>query len=273
MLDIYRFCTPNGVAQEAPIVKHTFQSERVVLGGAANVAQQISNLVKHIDCKVDIHASSYNQMCHKTRYISDNTEVCRVDRDVIGPEITQQEINEFCKGADVLVISDYEKGTFSSSIQHSYPTIPTFIDCKNPTKFKVSKGIFFPNQKEFDANQAFGLNKCLVTKGHEGAALYTPTTGFSNFFLPPNPQIRPASVVGAGDVVVAAYTVASTLGFPPLSCAEIAVTCASVAVTHLIPKIKLDDLAKAWYANKTSTNGMSGYIRDFIVALGFKLYD
>ncbi len=246
IIDSYLHLEPSGIAQEAPIAKYKVLTPNFsnYLGGASNVASQIRTLLVNTDWTVREYPGGGvfgGKACMKVRGMCGNTEVFRYDNDHVTPEITQEDLDRLSVGADAIVVSDYEKGAIESHL--NFPTdIPLFIDCKHPSKFPKENAIYFPNKKEYRASAGFTLRKCLVTYGSEGAAL---TDGFliKSNIKSPLPTQKPTSVIGAGDVVVATYTVASLLGFSPIDCSRIAVSVASLAVTKpFTPNVTIEEL-------------------------------
>lgn len=141
MLDCYVEGTVERISAEAPIPILSIKRERYALGGAANVARNLSALgaecrlvcavgsdpaaktflaqlaeLPNIDA--DSIALSDRPTTLKTRFVSGQYQIMRADQEIVGPltdadaEALMDRALHALDGANALVISDYGKGVF-----------------------------------------------------------------------------------------------------------------------------------------------------------------
>ncbi len=143
MLDTYLDCRALGVADEAPVPLLEIQSQSQALGGAANVARNLARLgartalvglvgadsegetVRRLLRESDLDGfllQTQRPTIHKTRVLSGNHYYLRLDEEEISP-LTEAEqaalaaqVEAQLNQADLLVISDYDKGLLSSGL-------------------------------------------------------------------------------------------------------------------------------------------------------------
>lgn len=256
--DIYLPLEPNGVAQEAPVVRFRQVGPAVHRdGGASNVAAQIRELTKFTDWTVREYpgADMFRMKCpQKIRGMVGTTEVFRYDKEHTVEPISPEAFHDLTSKADAVVISDYEKGALDKTGWFhfsSYLKTEFFIDCKDPSKYpNTPNSIFFPNVKEHnDSIFNYDSRWCLITSGKEGARFTGPADKYSQLIPSPLPNNSPKSVVGAGDIVVAAFTVARMLNLSLIECAKIATAAASLAISKPnTPNVTLEELQDAYSA-------------------------
>ncbi len=195
MLDRFFWGTVSRVSPEAPVPVIDVEDETFHLGGAANVAKNLSSLgVKPIlygligddnsghlfksiaeDYGIStqgLYSDSNRPTTVKTRIIGNNQHIARIDReerngiDVYGENFILNSIqnNKDLKG---IILEDYNKGVLSESLIHSIinyankNSIPVFVDPKKDNFFAY-KGVtlFKPNRKEAQ----IALNNPMATK-------------------------------------------------------------------------------------------------------------
>ncbi len=186
MIDRYLSGKVDRISPEAPVPVVRFESSEDRLGGAANVALNIGAmeancvlcsvigkdengknfldlLPKHSLSAEGIMESDYRQTTVKTRIISSNQHLLRVDReDTFGlvPEEESAFIQKIKtlldqKSFDVILFQDYNKGVLTSNVikeiiaESLEREIPTIVDPKKDN-FLAYKGVtlFKPNLKE-----------------------------------------------------------------------------------------------------------------------------
>ena len=222
------------ISPEAPIPVMDFRSSLLSLGGAANVAANIKSLLKEGVAQVHYHGwvspviSSLltdkeipvkevncddGEMLLKTRYVSNKHQILRVD--------TNKQYNRdlktdwsFLKDYDLIVLSDYSKGTIVSEIKEiiSKSSCKILIDFKNDKLFpylrnlsnKDYERIFLKsNEKEsqiLQENEDMLFMAIITTRGGEGYVV-------QNTEYPQKYKQSVSDVVGAGDTFLAGMAV------------------------------------------------------------------
>jgi len=180
MLDIYISGTANRLSPEAPVPVLQVHNEYCVLGGAANVANNLSGL--GINCGVfgfkgedqnsiildnlfkdksidNLTFTSSVPTITKTRIVAQKQQIVRLDREInfnnpiIAKQAFEKIITKFKNS--YLIISDYAKGLCSQEflsyvfLQSKVLNIKVFVDPKG-NKWEKYKGAFLvkPNVKE-----------------------------------------------------------------------------------------------------------------------------
>lgn len=275
MLDRFLIGNSSRISPEAPVPVVKIEKEITALGGAANVAANIAALggeailvgtigkdrpakeflgllKKHGLDAGGIILDSNGQTIEKTRLLSANKQIARIDRESLGStsQAIENKIINFIKNGirswDGVVFSDYDKGTLTPAIARiamfsaKKLNKPVVVDAK-PKNFKYFRGatIIAPNQKEafevagvLDVKTAGRLIqkklRChvLITRGHEGATLFC---GNRIQHIPTVPR-EVFDIVGAGDTVTAALAMALVSGFSVLKAALIANLAAGIVI-------------------------------------------
>ncbi len=159
ILDHYLSGKTNRISPEAPVPIVEYESEEWVLGGAANVANNLVSLgagvslvgiigndksgeiIKNITkskCIGDLISVSDDRITTiKTRVVSSNHQLLRIDRED-RHAISEDEVSEIVKNItqnintyDCIIISDYSKGLLTDIL------ISRLIDLANNNKIKV----------------------------------------------------------------------------------------------------------------------------------------
>lgn len=244
LLDEYLYGKVEKISPEAPvpILQYNFKKEK--LGGACNVAANIRTLSKtspHIDyfgfasqnivnmlekfsIKFKGVSVTSNDILQKTRYVSDNHHLLRLDKGrkykkeevlVSNKLIKSLEINDY----DLIIISDYDKGTFSEDIaEYIFENYKGYIiiDLKKYrtwiSDFDLSKTIIKCNEKEFKENKIdmflySNVMYIIQTLGSQGFKVMKPHNSQTKgeWYHVPAKKIdgNVIDVVGAGDVFLA----------------------------------------------------------------------
>jgi bifunctional ADP-heptose synthase (sugar kinase/adenylyltransferase) len=120
-------------------------------------------------------------------------------------------------GFDAVVISDYGKGGFPPEVRNTLmgklalAGLPTFIDTKESPWAWGSSATFFPNAREYRAHErAYSETSRVVRTLGEAGMEYLERGQCLAFEFPQN--LHPRTVIGAGDVVIAAFAFASAQG-------------------------------------------------------------
>lgn len=189
MLDTYITTDVNRISPEAPILVCKIRSQKNILGGAGNVAQNLISFFKNVNLVstlgIDRVADEIEYICvkqkitpifekkvelkstKKTRIISGGQQLLRLDEEnyIIedNTKFFRNILHKYSKNTDYIVISDYAKGAIDSpnrlitdAIKYD---IKTIVDPKG-TDFSIYRNCYIlkPNEKEIC--KALNLNEC-----------------------------------------------------------------------------------------------------------------
>ncbi len=199
MLDAYIIGNVTRISPEAPVPIVNFDKSEQRLGGAANVALNLSALeAKAIVCSVigndqdgenlinllkenaisadGIVRSQNRKTTVKTRVLGNNQQLLRIDSEQTNDISTEEEHELLEKieklieqGIDALIFEDYNKGTLSANLIAKVielcvkNNIPTTVDPKK-TNFFAYNGVtlFKPNLKEL--KEGLNVNFSMIDK-------------------------------------------------------------------------------------------------------------
>jgi rfaE bifunctional protein kinase chain/domain len=183
MLDHYVHGICNRISPEAPVPIVSLNHEQWLLGGAANVANNlihldlnvilcgvvgndenaviIEKILKDKKIRSALIYSRDRKTTVKTRILSDGQQLLRVDREDIffisesEEKIIIKKINSLLGQCDYILISDYNKGFLTKNFLEQimllaeHFKIPVIVDPKSPPFIKYSGAqIIKPNKKE-----------------------------------------------------------------------------------------------------------------------------
>lgn len=286
MIDEYIVGNATRISPEAPVPIVHVKEYKTHLGGACNVAKNIKALggepILVSFTGNDAYAVTLKQLLDeegidsylyalpdipttvKTRVITDNQQVVRVDREEIANvpldimnELVER-LRKLASDVDVIVYSDYAKGFFTSftvpqlqavwkGLQHT-PKILVDPKVSNIELF-TEVYLITPNSKETEEStgvsiadtdglyKAAGIlfDKChcshvLTTLGEKGMALFTSRTAMQYV-----PGMRQAvfDVTGAGDAVIATIAFALANGTPIEDAIWLANCAGAYSVCHI----------------------------------------
>lgn len=142
ILDRYVSISARKLSREAPVPVGDFRGEKLSLGGAGNLANNLSNLGAKVEAvgfvgkdeqgqwicnalaEIGADASSIESTQRptslKTRYYVNDVQYLRVDREIrsdIGAELSDalmKSIDRLMPNCDIVAIADYDKGTITS---------------------------------------------------------------------------------------------------------------------------------------------------------------
>ncbi len=295
MLDRYHHGTVTRISPEAPVPIVNITKTTEVAGGAANVALNVAGLgaepylvgligddsegalfkkvlaASGIRVK-DLITAPGRKTTVKTRVVGHHQHIVRMDHESVEKpgENTQKMIwnciEELLPITDIIVVSDYAKGTVDKNILKKLiekaraKNIKVLIDPKG-NDYSIYHGatLLTPNKRE--AAEATGLNEnlenliqlagdkilneneldaLLITQGEQGMTLFSQ--GFEPVHL--NAVSKDVfDVTGAGDTVIAVLSVALCAGFDLQSAAELANLAAGIVIEHFgTTAIKLSEL-------------------------------
>ena len=183
MLDHYMYCNCDRISPEAPVPVASLYNEESILGGAANVANNLVKLgIDVILCGIigkDIYGL---ELCNelkknkiedllfqcdnrkttiKSRVVSSGQHLLRIDREdkclinEIEEDIIVEKIKVKISECNCVIVSDYNKGLLTDSLLSKIFSLtkqnklPVFVDPKSPPFIKYSGAdIIKPNRKE-----------------------------------------------------------------------------------------------------------------------------
>ncbi len=304
MIDTYFWGKVNRISPEAPvpIIARTDIEHR--LGGAANVARNVKALgAKPILCSVigddekgkvllelmqskemttkGIVVSNSRVTTTKTRIISNNQHLLRVDEEYSKPVAKELEISLIDRiksiigttKIDSIIFQDYDKGVITKSLIQAVVeiansrNIPTLVDPKkrNFTNFD-NVSLFKPNFKELTEGLKLEINKRdtesihraaqIFRKKHNIAIVMTTLSELGVYIsdkadyhkLPA--EIRDiADVSGAGDTVISTASLCLAAGLKPREIAWISnisggLVCEKVGVVPIDKQLLLEECLK-----------------------------
>ena len=242
ILDKYVEGEVERISPEAPVMIVNKKSENYLLGGAANVAANITSLsgstiltgfigkdkegekiIKLAEKKkIKLIPEYTSKTTKKTRITCQNQSLLRIDDEDIAdkyfnPNLIKPEINK----TDLVIISDYGKGAITSNLMKLLENKKTIVDPK-PKNKNLYSGVFLitPNTKEAlemsycsEVHQAGEKLKkelstnVIITKGKDGMSIFNK--GQRDI---PTYAKEVYDVTGAGDTVIATLGLALASG-------------------------------------------------------------
>jgi rfaE bifunctional protein kinase chain/domain len=285
MVDHYIWGSATRLSPEAPVPVVNVKKESTTLGGAGNVVQNLVALGANVSVAGVIGTdSSGKQLIEilesegvntstiiadhsrtttvKTRVLVGSHQLVRVDREVAEPVSAALEeeliagIVANIESADIVLLSDYNKGLFAAGITQRIIKIANehqkkvVIDPKG-LNYEKYKGAYIikPNRKELaeaaktekisnlaDLENAAktillqtGTDYLIVTLSEEGMAIITETSSK----LMPVKATEVFDVTGAGDTVIAVIAYFTALGLSVEEACELANHAAANVVRHV----------------------------------------
>jgi len=181
MIDHYLFGKVERISPEAPVQVVEIEKEKMLLGGAGNVINNLLALgakvcvasvigddengewIKNrlLSKAIDLNNLVYQKGRHtskKTRVISSNQQIVRFDKeskDDISKESEEKLLSSMSQEYDLILLSDYAKGVLTNSLTKkiiayaNIKNIPVFIDPKGSDYSKyLGATLITPNKKE-----------------------------------------------------------------------------------------------------------------------------
>ncbi|HMK56495.1 MAG TPA: D-glycero-beta-D-manno-heptose-7-phosphate kinase [Dissulfurispiraceae bacterium] len=287
ILDRYIFGRVSRISPEAPVPVVDVQRESFLLGGAANVANNIIALGGKVtvagvigkdragevvrglmsDCGIGAEGiiEDNRPTTVKSRVIAHNQQVVRFDREdrrkLEGKGL--QSMLAYIKGAlphfDAVIISDYKKGVVSASLVKATVNFAkqkkTFIAVDPKVgHFHLYKNVSLVTPNIMEASQGSGVEirdekdllragrtllsrlscaSVLITRGEEGMSLFEREMKNVNVTHIPTVAKKVFDVTGAGDTVIAAFTLARAAGASLQEAAVISNHAAGIVVGEI----------------------------------------
>lgn len=296
MVDRFLIGDSNRISPEAPIPVVFINDEKIVPGGAANVASNISSLGGQVDLigvigddqignlllgilkgfqvnHNNIYIDKKGVTTEKTRVLARGQQIIRMDKETnrkLSKKI-EQKILETLKNNlnnyDAIIISDYNKGFFTKNIAQEIIRLANennklVIGDIKPNNKRYFKNISYitPNTAEAlemgaTSNRQRACQKLqkalncnvLLTEGANGMTLHIDE---HQHYIPAETQ-DVYDIVGAGDTVVASFTLSLASGLTPLDSAYVSNISASIAVAKFGTAIVTFEELKKKIANRS----------------------
>jgi D-beta-D-heptose 7-phosphate kinase/D-beta-D-heptose 1-phosphate adenosyltransferase len=301
MLDEYWFGDTARISPEAPVPIVRTRSAEQRAGGAANVAMNIaalgaetvlvgvvgtdergsllSSLLEQKGVRCELVRAPSLPTIYKLRVLARNQQLIRLDAEQsLEPAAAElgERFAKLVKAADVVVLSDYAKGTLARAAELialcRAARVPVLVDPKG-TDFTRYRGAhaLTPNRSEFEAvvgrcaTEAELLRKgkklrvdldlevLLVTRGEQGMTLFTAG----------EPHTLPAQarevfdVTGAGDTVIALLAAGVAAGLDIDAAAALANLGAGIVVGKIgVATASRSELQRALHAQGSGGRGL-----------------
>lgn len=291
MMDEYIKGRTSRISPEAPVMVVDVDEETRVPGGAANVVNNLlalgasvavvgvigddatgAGLAKALaDEGADttgLVIDASRPTTRKTRVVAHNQQVLRVDREethAVDANIASTLLNrlrDLCRGADALVISDYNKGVVTPDVARDAvscardgslqvtanpkPASAAWLGGANVLQLNQAEAVatatrlgmdvaVFGRRDEFsdelgaELQNRLSVETLLVTRGSKGLTLWTDCV---KHHVPPH-VVEVYDSAGAGDTVISALTLALAAGAD----VRIAAVIANVAAACVVKKL------------------------------------
>jgi D-beta-D-heptose 7-phosphate kinase/D-beta-D-heptose 1-phosphate adenosyltransferase len=285
MVDRYIYGNSSRLSPEAPVPIVNIQNESITLGGAANVIQNLVSLganvnvagiigndnagiqlIEHLEIdflETDLIVKDSTRVTTlKTRVMVGNHQLVRLDNEVTHPMAVELEneliekIDNAVSEADIVVLSDYNKGLLTESFTSRVIALATLygkkviVDPKG-LDYRKYKGAFLikPNRKELaEASKSENINSIeklknaasvifdqtnvpymVVTLSEQGMVLLSPDTHVEL----PVKATEVFDVTGAGDTVISCIAYFVSLGMDLEDACELANHAAAIVIRRL----------------------------------------
>ncbi|WP_286269658.1 bifunctional D-glycero-beta-D-manno-heptose-7-phosphate kinase/D-glycero-beta-D-manno-heptose 1-phosphate adenylyltransferase HldE [Thalassotalea hakodatensis] len=301
MLDRYWYGPTQRISPEAPVPVVNINQDEDRPGGAANVALNIASMGGKVSLmgitgqdeaaqSIETRLSAMNIDCFfakdasiptitKLRVMSRNQQLMRLDFEQSLAAVNKiellQQVEAVVAEHDVLLLSDYAKGTLSD-VEHLIAVakkynVPVVVDPKGSdfTKYQGAT-MLTPNMAEFEAIvgtckdeadivakgqtllQSLNLDAMLVTRSEHGMTLLRQN--HEEFHLPTQAK-EVYDVTGAGDTVIAtlALALAADADLPQAS------ALANIAAGIVVGKLGTSTVSEAELLNAVLSGQESGF--------------
>lgn len=297
IMDEYIWGDVSRISPEAPVPVVDVRQETKMLGGAANVVNNIASLggramlcgvvgddrtgeeiihrIEELHLPADgIVAVGGRPTTIKTRIVAQSQQVVRFDRESRNP-LAEEALKTMLSYVDrvkgrihAVVVSDYDKGVVTAKLLESVKAICRDADVilavdPKPQHFQQYRGIdvITPNHHEAGAccgipivdeeslvragvrmMEALQCKAVLITQGREGMTLFEKERQITHI---PTVARKVFDVTGAGDTVIAAFSLGLASGMEPKSAATIANFAAGIVVGEVgTSTVRAEELKK-----------------------------
>jgi D-beta-D-heptose 7-phosphate kinase/D-beta-D-heptose 1-phosphate adenosyltransferase len=285
MLDEYLWGKAERISPEAPVQVVEVVREDLRLGGAGNVVHNLAALGARVSICSVIGADENGALLRstfqakgvdlaglfddpdrrtskKTRVIAANQQIVRIDRETRSPLGARSEgsilgyLEAFCRGFDVIVVSDYLKGVLTPEVLAAVCqagrrlAIPVVVDPKGADYNKYRGAtLLTPNRREAEIASGvaitdletleraaggllgdLGLDALLITRSEAGMSLFQQEVAAVHI---PTVAREVYDVTGAGDTVIAVLSLGLACGLTLAESAWVANVAAGIAVGKL----------------------------------------
>lgn len=290
LIDEYWYGKTHRISPEAPIPIVNLDKKFIRLGGAGNVYQNVRPMFPR--CQIwgyvdKAHGYVFEdetqsngiwaetiKMPHKLRIFSDDHMMARVDDEIYIPENKLEKKFHCDREKDIVILSDYNKGTVKNPQDIISKCNRVIVDPKVSLEAYKNAFILKPNKKEFDnyvgkkttpkellsearlVRDSLNIEHLVITLGSEGV-LYV---GDDIQHYPATAQ-EVYDVTGAGDTFTAVLAISVALQLEIPNAVRIANVMSGHAVsskgTYILDS-KLYDTELRRLANDDSGNGLEG---------------
>ncbi len=246
--DVYTFGAAVRLCPEAPVPVLIPQIERESLGGAGLVWEQLWELGADT-------LARFGSKSSKHRYFAGNHLICRVDNDGIGVG-WDAPLEPSIEWADAFVIADYGKGAMTRELAEQLVATRKrlFVDAKHHWKWYQGHNTFvFPNEHEAPIAEGLFVQviKKLGARGCEWGHLKFSAT-----------VSEVVDTTGAGDVFLAGFVYAVSLGLRAESCLRFANAIAGESCRHVGTYVVPRAFAQAYLDRLRVSEGSERPTRD-----------
>ncbi|VVB82631.1 FAD synthase [uncultured archaeon] len=283
MLDKYIFGNVSRISPEAPVPIITVNEETYRLGGAANVAANISSLGGNVslfgfvgndenskilsslarETGIKYFFDANHKTTVKERIIGREQQMIRLDREDNSQKYFPSRMLESLKreslDSDVIIVSDYAKGCVTEDLIKVLKSFnkKIIVDPKPQNTFLYSNSFLItPNEKEalemsskkdvYSAGKYLKDNlncNVLVTRGEKGMILFSDTQ-----IEIPTVAKEIYDVTGAGDTAIATLSLALSCGSSLEEAVILANHSAGISVGKLgTSAVSIDELRKEFF--------------------------
>ena len=201
-IDKFVYCSIKRLSPEAPVPVLNPIETTLNPGMAGNVVANI----KALSPNAEVICLSPEAKITKTRYVDQKTNhmFIRVDRgeEDVEPLVWTPGIEDTIKWADVVIVSDYNKGYLDNTTLQNISNLAklSILDSKRQLNSDIIDKFTFIKLNESESRNNYGLKHpgLIITLGSQGAY-------YNNMLYPQSNPQQTIDVSGAGDTFVAAF--------------------------------------------------------------------
>lgn len=233
ILDRYCYGKVERISPESPTPIFSLQNERMIPGGAGNVAANLKALGANVDFYHSVDS------CVKTRFVCDNHILFRVDNDQQASVWFDGTVMD--QDAEYVIISDYNKGVIRDPL-NIIENLKAFnkiviVDPKKSLDNYIGADIIKLNEKEYasyvgqidyiEAAKKYATRALVITRASKSVLIAT----HDSITEIPTESHQVSDVTGAGDVFIAVMTFFLAKGDSLENAVRKATKLASISVT------------------------------------------